>query len=270
MLEQTRPTGHGRAKGLVFNRESGQRIEAKTFAPPAAVSDFVESLWISRWNFDPQSPHLMQMLADPCVALAFELKKSRVVGVSTGLWRRQLTGRGSIRAVKLKAGAARALVDLPLSTLTDRIVPIGEVFSGIPRTLESQVLEPLNDFEALSHIVAWLERSAQSPLEPNVTLTIRLMEYLAAHPQILSVRMLTQVSGISLRPLQRLFREYVGASPKWVIRRLRLQEAALRIESRSASLTDIAAELGYADQAHLSRDFRAATGRTPSDLLRDK
>jgi len=65
--------------------------------------------------------------------------------------------------------------------------------------------------------------------------------------------------------VQRLARRYVGLTPLAMIRRRRLQEAAqqLRINPR-ISLAELAAQLGYADQAHLSTDFRAVLGFTPS------
>ena len=59
----------------------------------------------------------------------------------------------------------------------------------------------------------------------------------------------------------------MGASPKWVIRRNRLQEVAARIErGEGTTLTTLAAELGYTDQAHLARDFKSVVGKSPSDF----
>lgn len=67
-----------------------------------------------------------------------------------------------------------------------------------------------------------------------------------------------------MRRLQRLFAEYVGASPKWVLRRARLHEAAARAEAGAGvDWAVLAADLGYADQAHLTRDFAAAVGAPP-------
>ena len=71
-------------------------------------------------------------------------------------------------------------------------------------------------------------------------------------------------SGIGLRSLQRLVREQLGLTPKWLIRRYRMQEAAAALADADApALADLAASLGFADQAHLSREFRAVIGETP-------
>ncbi|MGW0073208.1 helix-turn-helix domain-containing protein, partial [Streptosporangium sandarakinum] len=74
-------------------------------------------------------------------------------------------------------------------------------------------------------------------------------------------------AGRSVRSLQRLFRDYVGVGPKWVIRRFRLHEAAERVY-RGLDLATLAAELGYTDQAHLTRDFTAAVGMSPAAYAR--
>jgi AraC-like DNA-binding protein len=65
--------------------------------------------------------------------------------------------------------------------------------------------------------------------------------------------------------LQRMFLHYAGVPPTWVIRRYRLLEAAEAVrEGKPVSWANVAADLGYADQAHLIRDFRAAIGQTPA------
>ncbi|MBZ9638723.1 helix-turn-helix domain-containing protein, partial [Streptomyces sp. PSKA30] len=71
--------------------------------------------------------------------------------------------------------------------------------------------------------------------------------------------------GLSVRALQRLFSTYVGVSPKWVILRYRIHEAL----EHAGTHTDInwatlATDLGYADQAHLVRDFTATVGVSPT------
>jgi AraC-like DNA-binding protein len=75
-------------------------------------------------------------------------------------------------------------------------------------------------------------------------------------------------TGTTKRSLQRLFEQYVGASPKWVIQRYRLHEAAERLKAGSVSGSRLALELGYADQAHFIRDFKAIVGISPGAYAR--
>ena len=66
-------------------------------------------------------------------------------------------------------------------------------------------------------------------------------------------------------PAARLFADYVGVSPKWVMRRARLHEAAERADSgEPVDWASLASDLGYADQAHLTRDFTVTIGVSPS------
>ena len=72
-----------------------------------------------------------------------------------------------------------------------------------------------------------------------------------------------------MRSLQRVFADYVGAGPKWVIQRCRLQDAAARVAVAVAiDWASLAAELGFADQAHLTRAFTATIGIPPATYAR--
>jgi AraC-like DNA-binding protein len=88
------------------------------------------------------------------------------------------------------------------------------------------------------------------------------------------VEQLSALAGVTERTLQRMFAEHAGLSPAWVVRRYRLLEAAEQARlhgelhgDRAAGgpdWADLAADLGYSDQAHLVRDFRAHLGTTPA------
>jgi AraC-like DNA-binding protein len=89
-------------------------------------------------------------------------------------------------------------------------------------------------------------------------------------PALRRVDQLAEASGQSVRGLQRLFADYVGVSPKWVMRRSRLHEAALRADSGDpVDWAELAIDLGYADQAHLTRDFTATLGVSPTRYAAD-
>ena len=89
-------------------------------------------------------------------------------------------------------------------------------------------------------------------------------------PRIASDRSITRVAhllpagGGTVRRLQRLFKQYVGVSPKWVIARYRIHEALDRVhENNVKGWASLALDLGYADQAHFIRDFKGLVGATP-------
>jgi AraC-like DNA-binding protein len=92
-----------------------------------------------------------------------------------------------------------------------------------------------------------------------------LVARITADPALRRVDQLAAASGTSARSLQRLFADYVGVSPKWVMRRARLHEAAERADGGElVEWAELAADLGYADQAHLTRDFTATIGIPPT------
>jgi len=102
--------------------------------------------------------------------------------------------------------------------------------------------------------------------DADAVLAGRIAERVAEERGITRVEHLAHEFGLGARALQRLFREYVGVTPKWVIQRYRLHEAAERAAAGTAQdWAALALDLGYADQAHFIRDFKRLIGRTPRD-----
>ncbi len=269
-LEQTRRPPHGRARGLVSGRTSGSRIDAESYRPADDLKHVVAACWTGSWDLRGQAPHVTEMLGDPCVHLVFEDgsagPSSRLVGVWTRLWKRTLCEQGRVRGLKLKPGAVRAIWDRPAAELSNRIMPLTDLVDDAAG-LQQQVLAPTDEAEAFAALETWMRDRIQTvDLEPTRA-AVELVERVAASPDITTAAQLADHAGCSVRALQRLFRDHVGATPKWVIRRNRLQEAALRIESGQApTLATLAADLGYADQAHLARDFKSVVGKSPSEF----
>jgi len=249
----------------VSSRSSGARIDAGTFAPPDELSPWVESLWWGSWDLSGEPDHVTELLGDPAVHVVFEVGdaagpagEARVVGVWSKLWERRLSGRGEVRGLKLRPGAARTLLPCDAREVTDRRVPLSELFTTSP-TLWPRVMEhPRRD--GLLHLAHWAGRRLQPSEEAEVC--VALVQHVRTSG-LLRVEELADHAGRSVRWLQRRFRRHVGLAPKAVIRRHRLQEVALQVERGEApSLADLAYRLGYADQAHLARDFRSVTGLT--------
>uniref|UniRef100_UPI002456CDEC helix-turn-helix domain-containing protein n=1 Tax=Nocardia flavorosea TaxID=53429 RepID=UPI002456CDEC len=106
--------------------------------------------------------------------------------------------------------------------------------------------------------------------DPNYRLVLRIAAAMAQDPQLTRVDQVTERFGVSARTLQRLFRRYIGAGPKWVLRRYRLQDGAdLLARGRTGDLAALAADLGYFDQAHFTREFTAEVGMAPLEYAKN-
>ena len=105
--------------------------------------------------------------------------------------------------------------------------------------------------------------------DPEVATVNRVADLIVGDRELSRVAAAAARAGIGTRRLQRLFAAYVGVPPKWVIRRARLHEAVERLEQgHGLDLAFLARELGYFDQAHFARDFRAAVGHPPTAYAR--
>jgi AraC-like DNA-binding protein len=104
------------------------------------------------------------------------------------------------------------------------------------------------------------------PDDPDIDRVATIVDAIAADRSLLKVDDLVARYDIGKRALQRLFSEYVGVGPKWVIARYRLHEAIDCIaDGRRVDWSALALDLGYFDQAHFIRDFRRLVGRTPAE-----
>jgi AraC family transcriptional regulator len=82
----------------------------------------------------------------------------------------------------------------------------------------------------------------------------------------MSVEQLAECAGVHRVHLARVFRDHYGVSVSTYIRKVRVQNALALMARRSMSLSELAFTAGFADQSHLTREIRAATGETPGML----
>ena len=154
-----------------------------------------------------------------------------------------------------------------MHAITGRFLPIGDVFGPGGTALEPAVLA-VGSAEDMVAVVERFLSSVRPEPDPTVDVVARTVAEVANDAQLLRVDELARRFDIGIRRLQRIFAEYVGASPKWVIRRYRMQDAAATAGAGKVAWARLAADLGYSDQAHFSRDFAANVGVTPSEYAR--
>ena len=264
-LEKSRQEVREEPKGVLDPALAAQKFRLARFKPAADLAGFVEHFWIVAWDLRGQAGHLQKTLPYPCVHLVFDLGKTSIFGVMRGAFEYRLEGASRVLGVRFRPGGFRGLLGAPVSTITDREIPLSRVYELDVRAAEASVLEADGDAGMMAAAEAIL-RTRIPPDDDAVDLVHGIVDRIAGDRDINRVDDLAARVSMSERGLQRLFGDYVGVSPKWVIRRSRLHDAASRLANEEdVNLTRLAQELGYSDQAHFTRDFKAIVGRAPSD-----
>jgi AraC-like DNA-binding protein len=104
------------------------------------------------------------------------------------------------------------------------------------------------------------------PVDAEGELVNRLVSFVESRSDVTRVAQVCEELDLSERALQRLVHRRLGLTPKWLIQRRRLQEAAERLRTRPTTLGEVSAGLGYADQSHFIRDFSRVTAMTPGEF----
>ena len=185
------------------------------------------------------------------------------MGVREGAFSRILHGKGFVFAAKFRPASFHGFYGKALTTLTNKSVNPADVFGTDFPELEAKLLSASSSAEMLICVENFLRRRLPAD-DDNVKFFNHLLPQIASDPMITRVAHLLPFGGGAVRRLQKLFREYVGVSPKWVIARYRIHEALERVhEDDVKGWASLALDLGYADQAHFIRDFKGLVGTTP-------
>lgn len=253
---------------MLDRREGEQRFHLDLRQAPEDLREIVEHLWIVRWDLRGLPPYPQHTLPHPAVHLVVEPDEALVYGVTRGRFTRVLADAGWAFGIKFMPAGFHPILRAPVSALTDRRVAVASILGdggeGLVRRIRGEDTDAGRTELALSFV-----RERLIGEDPRVAAINRVVAAIESDSDLLRAERLADRLGTPLRTLQRQFREYVGVGPKWVIQRYRLHEAAERLASGGAvDLADLALELGYFDQAHLARDFRATTGSTPAEYAR--
>lgn len=256
-------------KGIVAPAVAEQKFRLARYFPAADLAAFVEHYWIVAWDLSGQPPHVQRTLPYPCVNMVFDRGRTAIFGVARGAFDYRLENRGRVLGVRFRPAGFRGLLKAPLIGITDRTLSLAPIYGLEGSAAEISVLAAPDDAGMVAAAEAILRRRIPEP-DANVVLVDRIIARIDADREITRIDRLASAVDLSPRALQRLFSDYVGVSPKWVIRRLRLHEAAFRLASAEAfDLAGFAQELGYFDQAHFTRDFTNLVGRAPAQYRRD-
>lgn len=241
-----------------------------TFHPVLPVlKPFVKVVCSIRFNCVSNEPSL-RVLADNCVELFVNYgntPRNFVMSRMTGFMDTQMEETTGSIAICFFPGKAYPFFPIPMQELTDQVSDLADVWKKSFPDLE-KVLETVNDPEQCAyHLQLYLIRLWMKNHNADKTIDYCVHAIHESKGQ-LSIHELAAKTGISNRQMARRFNQRIGVSPKEFACTTRLLNALRVLKQRPAlSLTEIAYESGYYDQAHFIHEIKEYSGVTPTNLL---
>ena len=239
------------------------------YAPDPALDGLVQRFWVPVWSVPAGQESEQRVLQYPVCLLVVTPEYSRFYGVVPGLSTTRLSGDGWAVGVMLAPAAGHLLTRTSVTAFTDRAVDVREDLGDagdrlVGRVRAAMAPDPRSPAAHAAAMAAYADvLRPYLPVDAEGQLVNRLVAHVEQRSDVLRVAQLCEAFDLSERALQRLVSRRLGLTPKWLISRRRLHEAAERLRQDPGSISELAAVLGYADQAHFTRDFARVTGTTP-------
>jgi AraC-like DNA-binding protein len=240
------------------------------YAAPPELADVVRRFWVPVWSLPQGEVSTQRVLQYPVGQLVVGPDSALLVGPNSGLGTQELSGTGWVVGAMLQPAAGGPLLGRPMTALVNGAVDLAEVGLPDPGALVERVravMAPDPGDNARQQEACALLGSAVAvllPVDEEGLLVNAVVEYVEGDREVRRVGQVCEKFGLTERSLQRLAARRIGLSPKWLIQRRRLHDAAERLRAGdSVDLARVAVDLGYADQPHFTRDFRSVTGLTP-------
>jgi AraC-like DNA-binding protein len=236
---------------------------------PAALRAAVACLWAQVTTEDAERPGLV--LPDGCTDLVWEPGRGAfVAGPDTGPVPTTMKAGTVVLGVRFRPSAGGPALGIPLSELRDQRVDLADLRPGDARRLPA-TLDPDTAMARALDVTAALVTGGAP--DPAVTWAAHLLGDPHARVEDVAAEV-----GLSLRQLRRRCHAAVGYGPKTLQRVLRFRRFVARVDAcpdpakspDGLDLAAIAAEAGYADQAHLTRECGRLSGLTPAALARQR
>jgi AraC-like DNA-binding protein len=235
-------------------------------APPPGLEALVACVWISH---DGE----VRVLPDACVDVVCSGGRLVVAGPATAATLAPATPGQERVGVRFRVGAAGAALGVPAGELRDQGVPLAELWGPSARQLEDRVVAAEDSQAALLALIGGIAQRLPAPENADHAVrraALALVRPVTGQDDAASVAASARAAGLSERQLRRRFERAVGYGPATLARVLRFQRFLHQAHTPSAAhapLARLAAEAGYADQAHLARECRRLAGLSPTALL---
>jgi AraC-like DNA-binding protein len=251
----------------VLNKLDIDRVLRTTrIIPSEEYRDVISHVWVLRWSVPSDHQVTVRTIGGLGCSFVWSGEIPRLFGVQRGIFSYRLKGAGGITGCKLTPAGVRMFARTTASEFTDRAVDLTTIVAAENPYLDN--LHTLSNDMILPTLEAWVSE-ARLPIDSRIVQANVAAQTIGQQQGLLSVSGLADQMKVSVRTLQKLFKDYVGVPAKWAIERTRIIEVVGALEyQETCDLATIATDLGYYDQAHMTNAFRRSTGITPREFRR--
>lgn len=252
-------------------------MQYREYPPHAILQDTVKCFWIHEETYAADAVY--DIAPDGCVELIFNfgtpyvlltttppttLPAAVIVGFQDKTIPLRFSGTVKVVAARMFAWGALTLLQENAGALAHAMTPAGEGWHGMMASLAAHVHEGRYEQAAMALQRHLIQRALVRTYDPGVVqAAAKLLHHVRGQYRI---EELADYCQTSVRQLQRDFKNVIGTSPKVFARTLRFESAQRRLMFEpDVDLTSVAYDCGYFDQAHFIKDFKAFTGKTPSE-----
>jgi len=255
-------------------------MEFTRVKPHPDLDSFIECYWMM--YSEDSAPLVEKIIPDGFTEIIFnygDVYKSKISGDWTLLSQNLLAGQlrtffylqntgstGSI-AVKLKPAALTQLFGISMDEYLGKIVDL----DSLPTPELKHLKEKIDDCVKFGYnreeqfvkrildeyFAKLIQGASDNPLKGPLDLIF-------SSNGLVTVAEMAAASGVSERQLERLFKKYIGLSPKYYARIIRFNYIFQLIKSKENSWAEVVYQSGYYDQSHFIHNFKAFTGEDPS------
>ena len=257
-------------------------MEYREIKPNAAASRFIKCYWLLEDDSPAAGGDVQRIIPDGRTELIFNLgqpfasdqggvwkiqPQSFIAGQITGPLLLRSEGPAKILGIRFHPHGAAQVLGMTVRELTDAAVALDDISPRLyQRFARLGDLSPSQGLAALDNIVNECTREHDEE-DVVVSTAVEAFERVGG---LMSIEDMADHVGLSQRQFQRRFLDAVGILPKLFCRMQRFQRVFRAMESSHVDWVNAAISCGYYDQAHLIRDFREFSGKTPTTLLAEE
>jgi AraC-like DNA-binding protein len=229
----------------------------REYAPPPELAAHIACLWVSH-------DREVHVLPDGCADIVFADGRLVIAGPATGVQVAAATPGRQRCGIRFRTGSAGAALGIGADEVRDLGPELADLWGRDARRLQHRVAAAPSIEAAAATLLRGVADRLPGPRDGDP-----LIRALVLHKGVRPLYVRAREAGLSERQLRRRFERAVGYGPATLqrVRRFQAFLAAAQASPPGTPLARLAADAGYADQAHLAREARRLSGRTPSELL---